>query len=200
MFKLLFALTFLLLLSGCISPRSFVDPNYPNVRYEELKRRDNPPKVVLNVQFQRKGEPLPRADTMLKDNTERVLRASGVLLPVANASGADGDVRVIINNIGDENAAAKGFGTGLTFGLVGTTVTDAYEMTITITVGGRTFSRTSVKHAIHTAIGNTTIPAGLEIVPINVAFERVLEQMLLRVLKEYQETPESASVSHQTAA
>jgi hypothetical protein len=93
----------------------------------------------------------------------------------------------VVNNLADVGAAgAKGFGTGLTFGLVGTTVTDAYEMSVTITVGTKTFTRTAVKHAIHTAIGNTSTPQGLEIVPLNVAFQRVLEQMILRVLKEYQ--------------
>jgi hypothetical protein len=175
--------------TACISPKSFVDPSYPKVAYEELKRPQQPLKITMTSQFQRNGAPLPAADATLKDNSERVLRASGLMVPVTE--GAEGTINIVVNNIADTGAAAaKGFGTGLTFGLVGTTVTDAYEMTITINIGGKTFTRSAVKHAFHTAIGNTATPVGLETVPPNVAFQRVFEQMLLRVLKEYQVSPE----------
>jgi hypothetical protein len=154
-----------------------------------VKKKTIPFRLVLTVEFQRNGEPYPKADSTLRDNTERVLRASGVITPATD--GGDGQIRVVVNNIGDRgNAAAKGIGTGLTFGLVGTTVTDAYEMSISITANGKTITRTAIKHAIQTAIGNTTIPAGLETMPPNTAFERVLEQMLLRVLQDMQYTGE----------
>ena len=174
-----------LLLTGCNSTKSFVDPGYPKTTYEQIQRKPTPLKLELSTQFQRNGQPFPRADPTLKDNVERILRASGAVTPV-NA-GADGKIRVVVNNIADMGAAAgKGFGTGLTFGLVGSTVTDAYEMSVVITVGTDTFSRTSIRHAIHTTIGNATVPAGLEAVPAQVAFERVVEQMLLRALQDYQ--------------
>ncbi|MCF3696715.1 hypothetical protein L2E31_25160, partial [Salmonella enterica subsp. enterica serovar Weltevreden] len=47
-------------------------------------------------------------------------------------------------------------------------------------------TRSAIKHAIFTAIGNTSLPEGIEAVPINVAFGRVLEQMLLRALQDLQ--------------
>jgi hypothetical protein len=185
--------------SACASPKSFVDPTYPKLTYDEIQKQPAPLKLSLSTQFQRNGEPFPRADPTLKDNTERVLRASGVVTPTTD--GAEGQIRIVVNNIADTGAAAaKGFGTGLTFGLVGTTVADAYEMSVTITVGTKTFSRTAVKHAFHTAIGNTSTPAGVETVAPNVAFERVLEQMILRVLKEYQTSPEFSLVHDATAA
>jgi hypothetical protein len=178
-------------LTGCISSKSFVDPSFPKVAYEEVKKRGEPLKLKLVVEFQRNGEPFPRADSTLRDNAERVLRGSGVVTPVAARE--EGEMKLIVNNIADVGAAgAKGFGTGLTFGLVGTTVTDAYEMSLTITVKGKTVTRTAVKHAIHTGIGNTSIPEGLEIVPLNVAFGRVVEQMLLRSLKDIQQSGELA--------
>ncbi|MDR2637701.1 MAG: hypothetical protein LBB55_05120, partial [Zoogloeaceae bacterium] len=91
------------------------------------------------------------------------------------------------NNIVDtDTAVAKGFGTGLTFGLVGTLVTDAYEMSVSITANGKAVERVAVKHALHSAIGNTAIPEGIETMPPNEAFERVLEQMILRVLHDIQ--------------
>ena len=107
--------------------------------------------------------------------------------PVTGGLQRNGAIRVVVNNIADRGAAAaKGFGTGLTFGLVGTTVTDAYEMAVAITANGKTVERVAVKHALHTAIGNTAIPEGLETMPPNAAFERVLEQMVLRVLQDIQ--------------
>ena len=173
------------LLTGCISTKSFVDPGYPKTTYEQIQRKPTPVKLELSTQFQRNGQPFPRADSTLKDNVERVLRASGAVTPVP--AGGDGQIRIVVNNIADLGAAAgKGFGTGLTFGLVGSTVTDAYEMSFVITVGTDTFSRTSIRHAIHTTIGNATVPSGLEGLPAQVAFERVLEQMLLRALQDYQ--------------
>ena len=190
------------LLVGCISPKSFVDPSFQKVSYDEVMKRPVPLQLVLTVEFQRNGEPLPKADAILRDNTERILRASGVITPTID--GKDGEIRVVVNNIADTGSAvAKGFGTGLTFGLIGTTVTDAYEMSVSITANGKTIKRTEIKHALHTAIGNTTIPEGLETMPPGVAFQRVLEQMLLRVLQDIQRTGELTwlhTLPHQMAS
>lgn len=176
-------------LSGCISPKSFVDPTFPKLSYEDVKKRPEPLRLKLLVEFQRNGEPFPKADTTLKDNAERVLRGSGVIAPVADAG--EGDIKIVMNNIADlGSAAAKGFGTGLTFGLAGSTVTDAYEMSVSITTQGKTITRTAFKHALHTAIGNTSIPQGMEVVPPAVAFGRVTEQLLLRALQDMQNTGE----------
>jgi hypothetical protein len=176
-------------LLGCISPRSFVDPSVPKVSYEDLTKRTEPLRLKLFVEFQRNGQPHPRADSTLRDNTERVLRGTGLIIPSSDQ--AVGDIRVVVNDIGDMGSAfAKGFGTGLTFGLIGSTVMDAYEMTVTITANGKTVSRTAIKHALYTAVGNTTLPPGVEAVPANVAFGRVVEQMLLRALQDMQKAGE----------
>jgi len=47
-----------------------------------------------------------------------------------------------------------------------------------------------VKHALYTAMGNATLPPGVEAIPVNVAFVRVLEQMLLRALADMQRAGE----------
>lgn len=178
-------------LAGCISPKSVVDPTFPKLSYEDVKKRSEPLKLKLQVEFQRNGKHYPGADATLRDNAERVLRSSGVVTPVAAQE--EGEMKLVVNNIADTGAAAsKGFGTGLTFGLVGTTVTDAYEMSLAITANGKTITRTEIKHAIHTSIGNTTIPEGLEVVTPNDAFGRVVEQMLLRSLKDIQDSGELA--------
>lgn len=177
------------LLGACASPRSFVDPSFPKVGYDEIPKPSQARKLSLSVQFQRNGERFENPEQLLRDSTERVLRATGLVAPVTQ--GAEGSIHVVVNNIADiGGAVGKGIGTGLTFGLAGSTVTDAYEMQISIVAGGKTFTRTAVKHALHTAVGRTSIPEGVETMPPNAAFERVLEQMLLRVLKEYRSSAE----------
>jgi hypothetical protein len=173
-------------ISGCIAPKSFVDPSVQKVSYEQVKKTSEPLRLKLIVEFQRNGEHLPKADSTLKDNTERILRGTGVIIPVEERS--VGEIHVTVNNTGDTgSAAAKGIGTGLTLGLVGSTVMDAYELTLSISVNGQTTTKSQIKHAMYTAIGNTTLPPEVETVPINVGFQRVLEQMILRALIEMQQ-------------
>ena len=164
-----------------------VDTTVPKVAYDDVTKRPQPLQLKLSVEFQRNGQPFPNADAMLRDNAERVLRASGVIVPVA--SSPEGEIRIVVNNIADMgDAVAKGFGSGLTLGLVGTTVTDAYQMEVTLTSSGKTIRRDNVKHALHTAIGNTTFPEGTEVLEPATAFGRVVEQMLLRVLRDMQQS------------
>jgi hypothetical protein len=176
-------------LAGCAGPRFVVDPSFPKVAFEDLKKRAQPLPLTLVVEFRRNGEPFPKADAMLRDNAERVLRASGLIVPVTGPS--EGEIRVVMNNVADlGQAAAKSFGSGLTFGLVGTTVTDAYEIEVAVSTNGKTIRRSDVKHAIHTSVGNATLPAGAEAVDPAAAFDRVLEQMLLYILRDMQQSGE----------
>jgi hypothetical protein len=176
-------------LLGCAAPKSFIDPSIPKVSYDDIRKSSDPLKLKLIVEFQRNGEHYPKADSTLKDETERILRGTGLIIPTD--VGSIGDIKVTVNNISDLGAAsAKGFGVGLTFGLAGTTVMDAYELSISINANGKTVTRTAIKHALYTAIGNATLPEGVETVPTNVAFGRVLEQMLLRALQEMQKAGE----------
>ena len=175
-----------ILLTACVSPKSFVDPTQPKLTYENIRRPLAPLKLSVVTEFQRNGERLPAADSTLRDSTERVLRASGVIVPTAEAP--EGQVKIVVNNVADRGAAAaKGIGTGLTFGLVGSTVMDAYELTMQVNVKGKSYSSSVIRHSLFTAIGNTSTPPGVETMPVGVAFQKVLEQMLLRALKEAQE-------------
>ena len=180
-------------LIGCAGPKSmaFIDPSYPKLSYEQIKRKTEPLPLTLSAEFQRNGKRLEAADSALRDEAERVLRAAGVIVPASENS--RGSIKVVINNIADlASARAKGFGTGLTFGAVGTTVTDAYEMDVVITIGGKTFERRAVKHELHTALGNVTLPQGVEGVLPSTGFGRIVEQLLLRVLRDMQLSGELA--------
>ena len=142
--------------------------------------------------FERFGKPFPRANAEIRDVTERVLRGSGVVLPRETA---EGEVRVIVNNTGDLGEAfAKGFGTGLTLGLAGSTINDFYEMTLTITMQGRIVSRSGIKGGISTAIGATSLPPGVEGSNATIAVAKVLETMILTALADMQRAGELPSL------
>jgi hypothetical protein len=176
-------------LFGCISPQSFIDPLAQKFTYDDIKRRVEPVKLRLSVEFQRNGLHFPKADSTLKDSAERTLRATGVIIPTDVDS--VGEIKIVVNNIADlATAAAQGFGTGLTFGLIGSIVQDSYELTMTISIKGQTITRSGIKNSIFTAIGNAAAPDGVQTSPTDVAFSKVLEQMILQALKDVQNSKE----------
>ncbi|MDH5429582.1 MAG: hypothetical protein OEZ05_13840 [Nitrospirota bacterium] len=172
---------------GCVSTKSYVDPSFGKTAYEDLKRPAKPFKWRVVVEFQRHGNHLPQADSELRGHVERVLRASGVGVPTQDKEAPE--LLVVVNNFGDTgSAAAKGVGTGLTFGLVGNTVTDMYEMTFLLSGKGQTTHQKKYSHALRTAIGNESLPSGVEPMTPSAAFGVVVEQMLLKALKEFEES------------
>ncbi len=176
-------------LFGCLSPKSFVDPSSQKFTYEDIKRRNEPVNLRLSVEFQRHGSPYPRAEPTLRDSAERTLRATGLITPTDVDS--VGEIKIIVNNTADlATAAAKGFGTGLTLGLIGSTVQDNYELTMTITIKGKTITKSGIKNSIFTTIGNAAAPDGVQTSPPGVTFSKVLEQMILQALKEMEESKE----------
>jgi len=127
-FKLLCVLILVFFcLFGCATTRSYVDPGYGRATYDDIIRRSAPYRVKIFVEFQRNGEHLPQADSELMGHVERVVRGTGFAIPATQD--ISGELKVVVNNIADlGKAAAKGFGTGLTFGLAESTITDNYEM------------------------------------------------------------------------
>ena len=94
------------------------------------------------------------------------------------------------------SAAAKGFGSGLTFGLIGTTVTDYYEVTIVYTDESGAVTSKDYKHALHTTIGNEKAPIE-GVLPTTLAdgFATVVEQVLLNFITDMQKDGKLTSLS-----
>lgn len=177
-------LTLCALTAGCITPRSFLDPSFPLATYDNVERLPEPISVRVVVTFERFGKHFPAAEPELQRLTERTLRGSGLLLPAKDGAG---EFQITVNNFGDAGAAiAQGFGTGLTFGLVGTTIADGYDTTVLITYGGKLVKRVAVKNGIRTAIGNTPSTSSIETTTPAVAFERVIESIILGILVDMQ--------------
>ena len=173
-----------LICSGCLSMKSYVDQSYSKVRYEDLSKSGQALALRVNVEFLRNGTRFPKADGELRGHVERVLRGSGLITPSASA---DGEITIAVDNVGDRGAAAaKGVGTGLTLGLAGSTVQDAYTMTVTLNAGGKTVTKAGYKHVLITTVGRKQAPAGLTPTTPTAGFGTVVEQMLLNALSDLQ--------------
>jgi hypothetical protein len=117
---------------------------------------------------------------------DRSLRASGVVVPYEGKGTADGEISFVVNNVANVgDAAAKGFGTGLTFGLVGSHVTDGYEMTVRLTQGDAVDVR-KYQHAIYTTVGNASGPPGVPAVSFATAFNQVIDDLVLNYIRDMQ--------------
>jgi hypothetical protein len=154
-------LAFLMVLAttGCAS--SYVDTALKDVPPEKMKKVQNPKPVQLLFEFQTRGASNARATDSLKTKVTELVKNSGLFSQVESAPVSNGAIiSVIVNNVPlTDNAAAKGFATGLSFGLAGNTVTDGYICTVDYIADANTpkISKT-VRHAIHTTVGNTSAP------------------------------------------
>jgi len=182
-----FALSAILLLDGCTS--SYVDPVYKDVTMADLKAPQQRYRIRLTTEFQTNGSPNSYANRLFRQRVEEALNKTGVVQIVAdNDSGPAAGMHLVMNNVGNlGDAAAKGFGTGLTFGLVGSLVTDGYEFLASYTpTGGSAISR-NYKHAIHTTIGNAEGPSDLPPLSVDAAFERVVSDLVMVFVRDLQQ-------------
>lgn len=182
-----------LLLTACATPptASFLGGSYPQLSYNDLRKRAAPLPLKLKVEFQRNGEHFPKGDVPLRDYANLILRDSGVIMPVEE--GEEGEIRVVMNNVADpETVAAERASARHPLWVMGTTITDAYELSVFITMKGKTIARVGIKNAVHTALGNIRVPDDIQTFPHNQAFGKVLEQMMLGALVDMQRTGELA--------
>lgn len=183
--RLLVALLLVLSLSACISPQAYVDPALPVLRVEDLRPVTQPQPVHLLYEFRTKGTPNVAGTKQTKTTVVDTVTKSGLFSTVSETPVAEGrTLTVVIDNVEiTKDAVSKGFTTGLTFGLVGSTVTDGYVCTATYSAPGGEPKTRTVNHALHTTIGNATPPAGLTAMSLNEAIPVVVRQLTLNALQ-----------------
>lgn len=178
------------LLSGCLTTKSYVDTALPVVGKADIVAPATPRPVQVAFEFRSKGAVNASATSQIKPRIIAVASESGLFSAVtANASdSADaGLLSVVIDNVPiTDNAAAKGFGTGLTFGAVGTMVTDGYVATAKYQRNGVTTEATA-KHALHTTIGNKAGPEGIPPMTMQQGAETVMDQLMWNLIKQLAE-------------
>ena len=172
------------LLSGCLSTRSYVDPKLHDLNWSAVKAPAQAHAVGLDVEFFRNGERFARADKDARGAVERALQKSGVV--TLQAGGTPARIRIKLNNIANVGEAVKkGFGTGLTFGAKGTSVTDGYEITVRYEHAGTALEKT-YQHALHTTIGNAEpVTPATPMAPVQ-AFDQIVEDAVIHFLRDAQ--------------
>lgn len=175
----------LALLTGCLSIKAYVDPTLPIVTKADVSAPAAPKPVQLAFEFRTNGAANAAASSQIRPRVATVAAESGLFSSVSAEPVEGGAVlTIVIDNVSDTgNAAAKGFGTGLTFGAVGSMVTDGYVATATYEQGDRRVEA-SAKHAVHTTIGNKAGPEGLTPVTLQQGVEQVMDQLSWNLLKQ----------------
>ncbi len=172
-------------LSACMTTRVYVDPALPLVGKAEVGSTAAPAPVQLAAEFRTKGSANARATAMMRPRALAVLNESGLFTRATEAAVEQGGRLVlIIDNVPlTDNAAAKGFGTGLTLGAVGSMVSDGYQASLVYTRNG-SMREVQVKHAIHTTIGNHAGPEGLTPMSMDAAVYQMIDQIVWNGLKQ----------------
>ncbi len=177
--------------SGCAA--FYLDSALRDVPASEYSKPAAPQAVQLLFTFQSKGVANAKGTEFLKNEVNQVINGSGLFGSLSTEPVPGGAIlNVIINNVpGDDAAFAKGFGTGLTFGLVGTKVTDGYICTIDYVPAADGSKLTKeARHAIYTTVGAKGAPENATKAPnINAAVTTMTRQIVGQALKELSTTP-----------
>jgi hypothetical protein len=173
-------------LTGCISPKMYVDATLPKVNYADLQAPASKHPVQLLYEFQTKGAVNAAAIKQTQPVAFATLQKTGLFSEVVTApTTSDYKLLVTINNVPvTQDAASKGFATGLTLGLAGTTVTDGYICTATYQGPGQQPVVKTYNHAIHTTIGNTDAPKGLQPAKPQDAVNQIVEDLILNTVSD----------------
>lgn len=167
------------LFAGAATAAVYVDKGLPDLTPEQRVSVAQPLATQLVFEFQTKGVANQRATTETKKWVVETAQASGLFSEVSEAAQPTGGLlTVTINNVPQADAAAKGFVTGLTFGLKGSTVVDNYECTFEYTPApGAPKQSKSLTHAIYFTVGATGAPEnGVKMKNIPEAVETMVRQ------------------------
>ena len=177
----------------------YVDNGLPEVPPERMPKVAQASPVQLLFEFRTKGTLNTRATDFLKDDVAEITRKSGLFSSVSNEpiSGA-GVLSLVIDNVpitGQSDAAAKGFVTGLTFGLAGSAVSDGYTCTADYVLpAGNTRLKKEVRHAIHTTVGAKGAPANsTKAKNMEAAARTMTSQIVSNALSQLAEDPAFAA-------
>lgn len=182
----IFGLIASITLSGCISAKMYVDPGLPKVGKTDMPVLPETHPVQVLFEFQTKGNANARATSQIEPRVVSIASESGLFSKISTtADQADaGVLKIVINNVPlTDNVAAKGFGTGLTFGLAGSLVKDGYICTASYSRDGKT-TDVIVHHAIYTTVGNHAAPEGLTPMDPASAVHLAMDEMTWNALKQ----------------
>jgi hypothetical protein len=184
--KMVVMILFVASLSGCMTTKSFVDPTLPQVEMTAIKVPANPQPVQLFFEFKTKGNVNSTATEVFRPKIVALFERSKCFSQVTSTDTANGrSIFLTIDNFPVTNdPGGEGVKVGLTFGLVGTIVTDGYKLEGSIKEAGKPPVKKSYTHALHTTLGNKEGPAGLTPMTTEQGFDSVFEQLIMSFLRD----------------
>jgi hypothetical protein len=180
-------------LTGCAN--FYVDNGLRAADTAQVTKPASPKPVQLFFNFQTKGSPNAQATQQLKGQVTDLVKESGLFSEIKDvAAPGVGSLQLTINNIAlTEDAAAKGFMTGLTLGLAGTTVGDGYacDLQYKASDAGPKIEA-KANHAIYTSIGASSGPdaAATKMSSINEAVTTMVRQAVKTLLVKLSNDPQ----------
>jgi hypothetical protein len=178
-------------LTGCAN--FYVDGNTQEVKTSEFKKPSEPRPAQLVFEFQTKGVLNARATQLLQQQVVDQVKASQLFSDVETQPTAHSNLLSIrINNVPiSDDAFAKGFVTGLTFGLAGSKVSDGYICTATYLKPGSVDPVVkTTRHAIHTTLGAAASPGNAtKAENIEDAVRTMVRQVVSNVLNDLSKDP-----------
>jgi hypothetical protein len=174
------------LLTGCAN--FYVDNGLRDADHARFAKPSAPQSAQLFFEFQTKGSPNGQATQRLKGQVTDLVRQSGLFSEIKDvAAPGTGSLQITINNIPlDNNAAAKGFMTGLTLGLAGSTVGDGYTCDLQYKRSeASAMIEAKANHAIYTSLGATGGPdAATKVGNIGEAVTTMVRQCVKSLLQK----------------
>lgn len=146
--------------SSVAAAKTYVSNELADVPPQEVVKIDAPKPVQLLFQFKTKGSLNARATKYLAPTITKLVSSSGKFASVSGDPVDGGAIlSITIDNVPQEGAAGKGFVTGLTLGLKGTTIADYYvaDAELAPSTTAQTI-KASAKHAMITTIGAAAPP------------------------------------------
>lgn len=174
--------------AGCAT--LYVDNALGDTPASAYHRPATPKPVQVLFVFKTKGTDNARATTAFRKDVMDTVQASGLFSAIGSEPVSGGALlSIAVDNVpitSPQEAAAKGFATGLTFGLAGSEVTDGYVCTVEY-ISGTGVNKVSVieHHAIHATIGAHGAPANSTRAPnIRAGVTIMLRQIVAAGLKD----------------
>jgi hypothetical protein len=180
-------------LGGCAT--AYVDGALKDANLSEVRKPARATDAQLLFTFQTKGTANAKATEALKGDVTKLVQESGLFATVGSEPALSGSIiSITLNNVpitDQGDAAAKGFATGLTFGLVGSAVTDGYVCVVEyVPAGGRAKVSKTTRHAIHTTMGAKGAPENaVKAKNIEDAVRTMTRQVVTEALKEVSRDP-----------
>jgi hypothetical protein len=184
----------MLVTSGCTSIENYYPVvNHPKLGLADLAPQTNKPTVELTFEFLSRGKPAPAVALKWQPHVIQFLDDTHLFAKV-NPAGIPSDLSLhvqmnnVVSSMGMGGAVMQGIFSGLTFGLIGTKVTDNYD--ITARLEGK--AGEPVQKAYHYGLTSTTglikgsVPKVEPYKNDEAAFQEVMDQFLWEWLKDLQ--------------